>query len=197
AKSASSRSSAPAHRTTGRRHAHGRKLHCAKRSSFRASGGKPKSGKNHHSKRRPSCHRRHSKKHRYASHKTKRHAAAHNVPASHSSSCPDADLRPSPDNLDAIRAATLCLVNRERTGHGENALQADGHLQQAAQVHSEDMAAGNYFEHVGRHGDTPLARMRAAGYIFGSHVGFEVGENIGWATLWLASPRAMVASWMA
>lgn len=89
------------------------------------------------------------------------------------------------------------MVNRERTGHGENALQSDGHLQQAAQGHSEDMAAGDYFDHIGRQGDTPLARMRGAGYIFSSHVGFEVGENIGWATLWLASPRAMVASWMA
>jgi uncharacterized protein YkwD len=96
-----------------------------------------------------------------------------------------------------VRAATLCLINRERTGHGENVLAVNDHLQQAAQGHSEDMAAGNYFEHNGRHGDTPLGRMRSAGYVFSSRVGFEVGENIGWGTLWLASPRAMVASWMA
>lgn len=95
-----------------------------------------------------------------------------------------------------MRAATLCLINRERTGHGESALASNDHLQQAAQSHSEDMAAGSYFEHDGRNGDTPLGRVRASGYIFSSRVGFAVGENIGWGTLWLASPRAMVASWM-
>ncbi len=185
AKSASSHS---VHHPSGRH----RKRHCAKRSSFRTSG-----GHSHRSKRHPGCRKRHSKGFHHGSHKTKHHVTQHKLPASHSSSCPDADLRPGPDNLDAVRNATLCLINRERTSHGENTLTADGDLQQAAQSHSEDMAAGNYFEHIGRHGDTPLGRMRSAGYIFSSRLGFEVGENIGWGTLWLASPRAMVASWMA
>ena len=59
------------------------------------------------------------------------------------------------------------------------------------------MACGDYFEHDGRRGDTPLSRMRAAGYIFSSRIGYEVGENIAWATLWLATPQAIVAGWMA
>jgi uncharacterized protein YkwD len=59
------------------------------------------------------------------------------------------------------------------------------------------MAFGDYFEHVGRRGDTPLSRMRAAGYIYNSQVGYEIGENIGWGTLWLATPRSIVAAWMA
>jgi uncharacterized protein YkwD len=38
--------------------------------------------------------------------------------------------------------------------------------------------------------------MRAVGYI--SHAaGYEVGENIAYGTLWLATPRAIVAAWMA
>ena len=93
--------------------------------------------------------------------------------------------------------ATLCLVNRERTSRGERALRPDVQLQVAAQGHSADMAAGDYFQHDGRHGDTPLSRMRAVGYIFSSHIGYALGENIAWATLWLASPKAIVASWMA
>jgi uncharacterized protein YkwD len=76
-------------------------------------------------------------------------------------------------------------------------LTADPRLASAAQSHSEDMVWGDYFEHVGRHGDTPGSRMRAAGYIYSSHVGYEVGENIGWGTLWLATPRAIVSAWMA
>lgn len=73
----------------------------------------------------------------------------------------------------------------------------DARLDQSAQAHTEDMAFGDYFEHVGPRGDTPLSRMRAAGYIVGSNVGYEVGENIAWGTLWLATPRSIVAGWMA
>ena len=38
--------------------------------------------------------------------------------------------------------------------------------------------------------------MRAVGYI-SSRIGYEVGENIAWGTLSLASPHAIVAAWMA
>ncbi len=70
-------------------------------------------------------------------------------------------------------------------------------LEQAAQAHTESMAFGDYCEHVGPRGDTPLSRMRSAGYIYSSRIGYEVGENIGWGTLWQATPRAIVAAWMA
>jgi uncharacterized protein YkwD len=46
-------------------------------------------------------------------------------------------------------------------------------------------------------GDTPLSRVRHCGYIYSSQGGYEIGENIGWGTLWLATPRAMVSAWMA
>jgi uncharacterized protein YkwD len=113
------------------------------------------------------------------------------------SQCPDAALAPSDANLDRIRAAVLCLVNRERATHGESPLQPNARLEQAAQSHSESMASGAYFDHVGRGGDTPIGRMRAAGYIYSSQIGYEVAENIGWGSLWEGSPRAVVAAWMA
>ena len=91
----------------------------------------------------------------------------------------------------------MCLVNRERTGRGENPLSDNAHLDQSAQAHTEDMAFGGYVEHVGPHGDTPLSRMRSAGYIYSSSIGYEVGENIAWGTLWLATPRSIVDGWMA
>ena len=59
------------------------------------------------------------------------------------------------------------------------------------------MAFHDYFEHLGPQGQTPLARMRAVGYISSSRVGYEVGENIAWGTRRLATPRAIVAAWMA
>ncbi len=59
------------------------------------------------------------------------------------------------------------------------------------------MAFEDYFEHVGPRGETPLSRMRASGYIYSSQIGYEVGENIGWGTLWHATAHAIVAAWMA
>jgi uncharacterized protein YkwD len=120
-----------------------------------------------------------------------RHAAAR------SSVCTDADLTPTEWNLGVIRTATLCLINRERVSAGERPLTPNSRVASAAQSHTEDMVWGDYFEHVGRRGDTPVSRLRAAGYIYSPSVGYEVGENIGWGTLWLATPRAIVSAWMA
>jgi uncharacterized protein YkwD len=120
-------------------------------------------------------------------------AAAHGA-------CKNAALRPTAANLNLIRAATLCLINRERRADGERPLRPNRRLRRAAQAHTESMAFGNYFEHVGPGGSgggTPVARLRAVGYISSSRVGYEVGENIAWGTLGLATPRAIVAAWMA
>jgi uncharacterized protein YkwD len=114
-----------------------------------------------------------------------------------SSSCPGADLRPSEADLGSVRAATLCLVNRERVRRGERSLEANGRLERAAQAHTDSMAFGDYFEHIGPRGETPLSRTRAAGYISSWRIGYTVAENIGWGTLSQATPRAIVAAWMA
>ncbi len=111
--------------------------------------------------------------------------------------CANTRLRPSPTNTALIRAGTLCLINRERLAHGERALRPNRRLRRAAQAHSVSMAFGDYFEHDGPSGQTPLARLRDAGYISSSRVGYEVGENIAWGTLYLATPHSIVAAWMA
>ena len=120
------------------------------------------------------------------------------VRAVHASrACRFAALRPTPGDLARVRAGTLCLVNRERTRRGERPLRANHRLHRAAQAHTRSMAFGDYFEHVGPRGQTPVARMRAVGYISSSRRGYEIGENIAWGTLGLATPRAIVAAWMA
>jgi uncharacterized protein YkwD len=123
---------------------------------------------------------------------TKRGMTARHIP----NTCPGADLRPTEKNLGRIRAATLCLVNRERAGQGARPLAPNRRLEQAAQAHTESMAFEGYVEHDGPHGGTPVSRMRAAGYLYGSRIGYAVGENIGWGTLSLATPRAIVVAWM-
>ncbi|MCW3067864.1 MAG: SCP-like extracellular [Solirubrobacterales bacterium] len=81
--------------------------------------------------------------------------------------------------------------------HGESPLRQNGRLEIAAQGHSREMSVGDYIGHTGLRGGSPLSRMRAGGYVYSSRVGYELGENIGWGTLWLATPRAIVAAWMA
>lgn len=119
------------------------------------------------------------------------------TPARAAGECPNVSLTPRAGNAEAIREAVLCLVNREREAHGESPLLVSAKLTRAAQGHSEDMASGDYFSHYAPSGSSPLDRMRASGYIYSSQLGYEVGENIAWGTLWLASPQSIVSSWMA
>jgi uncharacterized protein YkwD len=150
---------------------HASASHCANSSSFRASHtGTP-------------------------AHKQHRHCSKR-APRPHAP-CTNTKLVPNGSDLRAVRAATLCLVNRERAVHGERALVSNLHLERAAQGHADSMGFSDYFDHVGPGGQTPLSRMRAAGYIYSSRIGFEIGENIAWGTLWLGTPKAIVAGWMA
>lgn len=184
AKGASSHTTVPAPHARRRRG-------CARRASFHTL-----EGGEHHARHNARCrgharHRGHG--HRHGS----RHGGAKLAPVPHDGVCAGSELRPTGQDLAQVDTATLCLVNRERLAHGEVALKPNARLAVAAQGHSADMAAGDYFEHDGRRGDTPLSRMRASGYIFSSRIGYAVGENIAWATLGLATPKAIVASWMA
>jgi uncharacterized protein YkwD len=183
---AAPRASTSASHSTSAPRVHKRKRSCAKRASYNSNSGYAGKPSRPHGKRRASCrtHRKRAKRH-----SVKRHVS--------SGACSNVQLRPSANNIALVDAATLCLVNRERTSRGERALRADVDLQHAAQTHSAEMAAGDYFDHIGPSGSTPLTRMRAAGYIFSSHIGYAIGENIAWGTLWLASPKAIVAGWMA
>jgi uncharacterized protein YkwD len=128
----------------------------------------------------------------------RRRVPARRTPAAaKSGACADADLMPNEEDVARVGAAVLCLVNRERVDDGEGPLEPNARLETAAQGHSEEMSVGDYFDHVGARGDTPLSRMRACGYIYSSQIGYEIGENLGLGILWLATPRAIVSAWMA
>jgi uncharacterized protein YkwD len=111
--------------------------------------------------------------------------------------CQNTDLLPAPGNLEQIRTAVLCLVNQERARSAEPPLQPNAQLEQAAQGHSADMLAQDYFSHIAPDGETPLSRVQATGYIPNAQAGYTVGENLAWATLYLATPSAIVAAWTA
>ncbi|HXB63405.1 MAG TPA: CAP domain-containing protein [Solirubrobacteraceae bacterium] len=118
------------------------------------------------------------------------------APGAAAASCPNTSLTPTPANVEQVRTAVLCLIDQEREHHGEVALTVNGKLTRAAQRHSREMAEEDYFAHNSPAGQTPLDRMRAAGYIASAQDGYVVGENIAWGTLWLATPQSIVHAWM-
>jgi uncharacterized protein YkwD len=111
-------------------------------------------------------------------------------------SCANADLAPAGSNLATVAEATLCLLNGERADRGLTALKLDRDLQQAALGHGNDMVDHRYFAHDGRDGSRPADRIRAAGYLR-SGGAWRIGENLAWGTGDLATPRAIMAAWMA
>lgn len=77
-------------------------------------------------------------------------------------------------DLDSEKSAFLVLINQYRQANGKGILKISSALTTAAQLHSEDMAAHNYFAHESLDGRTPWDRMRAAGYNYNTWY----GENI-------------------
>lgn len=111
--------------------------------------------------------------------------------------CENTELTPTPENLAEVEAATLCLINQERARHDERPLRTNRRLEEAAQGHSEEMIADDYFAHVAPDGMTPVQRIEATQYIPNAEVGYTIGENIAWGTLELSTPSSIVAAWIA
>ena len=119
------------------------------------------------------------------------------VSASVAAACQNTELTPEPGNIPLVRTAVLCLINRERAAHGEPALIANTDLQDAAEGHTAELVADDYFAHVSPSGETPVDRIRETGYIPGPADGYVIGENLAWGTLSLSTPRTIVAAWVA
>jgi uncharacterized protein YkwD len=122
-------------------------------------------------------------------------ASPHPAPAAANASGADTGLRPTNANNTRVEAATFCLVNVQRARHGLRALRQNADLARSAAGHSEDMVSENYFDHVSPGGETPLQRAKASTYV-PRRSAYLVGENIALGTLQLATPTAIVASWM-
>lgn len=106
--------------------------------------------------------------------------------------CADARTQPTRDNLDAVRAAVLCLHNRERAEHGLPLLKENGRLRRAASGHSDHMVRASFFGHEAPSGRDMVERIRDAGYR-----GATLGENIAWGTGELATALEIHRAWMA
>ena len=94
--------------------------------------------------------------------------------------CPDADLRPTPSNLERVEAAMVCVLNGERKRAGSQALSRARRLERSAGRHTRDMVEHGYFAHQREGGPTLLQRIKRTGYFDGVRAGL-YGENLGYA----------------
>lgn len=116
------------------------------------------------------------------------------APTAHAA-CADADVQPA--ELGAYRAAqvTACLVNAERSKRGLPKLKTNRRLVRAARRYAHTMVDNQFFDHVSPSGSTPLARIRATGYLTNAN-GWSIGENLAWGTGKLGTPANIVEAWM-
>jgi uncharacterized protein YkwD len=94
---------------------------------------------------------------------------------------------PAPPPPSAPGDQVVALVNAARAQAGCGALRSDPRLAAAAQGHSDDMAAQDYFSHTSLDGRTFADRVRAAGYASPG------GENIAQGQ---RSAQAVHDAWM-
>lgn len=122
-------------------------------------------------------------------------AAAAGSPASAATGCAAADGPPAKASNVTLANAALCLVNQERTARGLKPLRPNRRLTKAADAHSRDMVANNYFSHDSLDGRDFVARIRRAGYV-GPRAFSSLGEDLAWGSGALGTPRAIVQAWM-
>jgi uncharacterized protein YkwD len=111
--------------------------------------------------------------------------------------CQNTELTPEPQNIELVRGAVLCLINRKRAENSESPLEINPELQQAAEGHCEELIADDYFAHVSPSGETPVDRIRDTGYIPSASDGYVIGENLAWGTYQLSTAQSIVAAWIA
>lgn len=111
------------------------------------------------------------------------------------STCGTTTGRPATDADAATLAAVLCLVNNERARAGLEPLVRNDALDSAAQFHSRDMVAQQYFDHTDPLGVGAIGRVLAAGWVTLAQ-SWRIGENIAWGSGPYASPRSAVLRWM-
>jgi uncharacterized protein YkwD len=117
------------------------------------------------------------------------------APSASAAPCSGAITRPSTGSLSAVRGATLCLVNRERTRRHLPALRIDRRLDRPAGAHAADMVAHNYFAHESRSGESVADRLRASGFVRANRP-WAIGENIAWGVAARSTAESIVAGWM-
>ena len=90
---------------------------------------------------------------------------------------------------DQFDQAVLKLVNQERSQRDLTSLTLSEKLDTAADLHSQDMLAKNYFDHRGKDGSSPGQRIERAGYTEWNTWGENIAQN-------QSTAKEVVQDWM-
>ena len=114
---------------------------------------------------------------------------------SRAQACPGAYTAPNASTVVRARAATICLMNYERTIRRLPALRFNSALALAGARHAGNMAARRYFSHVAPGGVSFVTRILRSGYTRPG-TSWSMGENIAWGQGTLSTPASTVGAWM-
>jgi len=117
------------------------------------------------------------------------------LPASASARCEHARTHPSQLSRAEVKQTTLCLLNHKRKQHGRRALKPNRRLARAARQHARDMVDHKFFSHTTPDGVDFVERIMRQDYVDRGD-GWTLGENLAWGSYQLATPKAIVHSWM-
>ena len=109
--------------------------------------------------------------------------------------CPNASAVPTAGNLRQVERTTLCLINLEREQRDLGPVRSNGRLARAADGHSRDMVARDFFSHDTPGGGTMTSRIKGSGYLNRAR-SYSIGENIAWGTGELGSALKIHQAWM-
>jgi uncharacterized protein YkwD len=122
-------------------------------------------------------------------------ALALTAPTASAKSCQGAAAGATQLSTQQAKGTALCLMNQRRAKRGLPRLRHNASLESAAQNHSMEMDALNFFDHDSPSGSSPLSRITGAGYIAGAR-SWGIGENIAWASGDAGSPKVIITMWM-
>ena len=111
----------------------------------------------------------------------------------HAADCTGANLLPALASVPTAKAATLCLLNDERAARGLLPLSTQPVLESAATSYAQTMVQQRFFGHVSPAGQTISDRL--ASYV-GPALSYATGENVAYGEGPLATPKAIVKTWM-
>jgi uncharacterized protein YkwD len=117
------------------------------------------------------------------------------APTASAKSCRGAAAGATRLSTQQAERTALCLMNQRRAKRGLRKLRYNPDLAAAAQNHSAEMDALNYFDHNSPSGSSPVSRVRAAGYLAGAG-SWGIGENIASGSGDASTPKGIITMWM-
>lgn len=104
---------------------------------------------------------------------------------------------PTQLELNQARKSVRCLLNKRRNAAGVPNLTRNSLLDAAAQQHTERMDGTGCFAHECPGERSLEGRLAGVNYLIGGLLRWAFGENVAWGAGGQATPKQIVAAWMA